>query len=402
MIDSKISEPHYVVMIKKIVLLLLISCSTLTYAQSNYLILDNASKKVPYSLKSSNAIALELTKKLNTDIEKTRAIYIWITHNISYDYALLENLPKYTSSKDLVEYVLKKRTGVCQHYADLFLDMTQSIGLETFLIAGYTRDYKDSIATISHAWNAIKIDSKYYFIDTTWSAGYIKEGRFVRSFNDKYFLIRPEDFIKTHIAFDPIYQFLPSPIRHIDFQEKNFDKLDLDKKYLFEDILNKTSSLDTITKLKKSISRIIKCGVTNDMTKKVIDNNLNKITSIEFRAVIDTLNYGIDNYNKYIESKNNKFKNPKLSDADIKELIDSASTGFYASNQLILGLSSTNRELSKAINFEKNRLPTLIDSVDLEKEFVTKYLKKWKPLRGIMFYNYKPNTVHKSKRIPLF
>tara|TARA_B100000809_G_scaffold144339_1_gene141947 strand:- start:38658 stop:39827 length:1170 start_codon:yes stop_codon:yes gene_type:complete len=389
-------------MIKKIVLLLLISCSTLSHAQSNYLILDNASKKVPYSLKSSNAIALELTKNFNTDIEKTRAIYIWITHNISYDYALLENLPKYTSSKDLVEYVLKKRTGVCQHYADLFLDMTQSIGLETFLIAGYTRDYKDSIAAVSHAWNAIKIDSKYYFIDTTWSAGYIKDGRFVRSFNDKYFLIRPKDFIKTHIAFDPIYQFLPSPIRHIDFQEKNFDKLDLDKKYLFEDILNKTSSLDTITKLEESISRIIKCGVTNDMTKKVIDNNLNKITSIEFRAVLDTLNYGIANYNKYIEAKNNKFKNPTLSDADIKELIDSASTGFYASNELILGLSSTNRQLSKSINFEKNRLPNLIDSVDLEKEFVTKYLKKWKPLRGIMFYSYKPNTVHKSKRIPLF
>lgn len=386
----------------KISLLLLLSSSILTYAQSEYQIIDNASKKVPYSLTSSSTIALELTKNFNTDIEKTRAIYIWITHNISYDYALLENLPEYTSPKDIVKYVLKKRTGICQHYSDLFLDMTQSIGLETFLILGYTRDYKGTIADIGHTWNAIKIDSKYYFIDTTWSAGYIKDDRYVRNFNDNYFLISPEDFIKTHIAFDPIYQFLPSPILHIDFQEKNFEKLNLNKNYLFDDIINKISSLDTITKLKESNSRIIKCGVTNDMIRKVIDHNLNKITSIEFSVVVDTLNYGIDNYNKYIESKNKKFKSPKLSDSEIKDLIDNASTGVHASNQLILGLSSTYRELSMSINFEKNRLPNLIDAIDLEKEFVTKYLKKWKPLRGTMFYKYEPNKINKTKVVPLF
>jgi len=389
-------------MIKKILVLFLFSLSNIINAQSDYLKIDNASKKVTYSLTSSSEIALELTKDLNSDIEKARAIYIWITHNISYDYSLLKNLPEYTSAKDMVVYVLKKRTGICQHYSDLFLDMTQSVGLKTFLITGYTRDYKGTIADVSHAWNAIKIDSKYYFIDTTWSAGHIKDDRYIRAFNDNYFLILPEVFIKTHIAFDPIYQFLPSPIRHIDFQEKNFAKLNLSKNYLFEDIIKNITSQDTVTNLEESISRIVKCGVTNHMIRKVIDYNLNKITSIKFSDLLDTLNYGVDNYNEYIQSKNKKFKTPKLSDSKIQELIDNASNGLNVSNELIVGLSSTNSNLSKAINQEKNRLPDLIKSVETEKEFVSKYLKKWKPLRVTMFYKYEPNKVNKTKKVPVF
>lgn len=389
-------------MIKKIAFILLIHISSYSYTQTDYTLIDNASKKVDYSLYSSKQIAFALTKDLHSDTEKARAIYIWITHNISYDYQMLENLPKYTGSKDFVNYVLKKRSGVCQHYADLFLDMTKSVGLDSFIISGYTRNYKGEISDSGHAWNAIKIDSEYYFIDTTWSAGYIKEDRYVRHFSDKYFLIKPENFIKTHIPFDPIWQFLPNPIRQIEFNEKNFERLNRNDNYPFEKIIKENKSLDEIKQVEQENRRMIQCGITNKTTRKELAWNLNHIAHLKFSKVIDTLNYAIENYNDYIFSKNNRFETPKLDESEIKELVDNACKAFNACKDPLLEISSTDVELNKHLNFEKDRLPDLIKSAEQEKLFVEKYLKKWKPLRKTMFKSQGYTKIPNAEINPLF
>ncbi len=155
--------------------------------QSSFTQIDNSSKRVPNSIQSYQEIAQYLTKDFTNDIEKSRALYIWISHNISYNVDLLNNLPKYTSQEAIIEEVMQNRNGVCQHYADLFLVMSNSIGLQTYTISGYTRNTDGKIAEISHAWNAIKIDSNYFLLDITWAAGHCDRRRLLQKIQRQFF-----------------------------------------------------------------------------------------------------------------------------------------------------------------------------------------------------------------------
>jgi len=53
-----------------------------------------------------------------------------------------------------------------------------------------------------HEYNVIKLDNKWYPIDSTWGAGHIEGKKFIKSYNEFYFLADPELLIKTHFPAD--------------------------------------------------------------------------------------------------------------------------------------------------------------------------------------------------------
>ncbi len=148
---------------KAIISLLFIS--TCTFAQFDYTTIDEQSKSIPDSLQNHAKIAAHLTKDLTTDREKARAIYSWIAQNVEYDTELYYSSDRmYQSSKEIVSETLTNRKGVCLHYSELFLAMTQAIGLQSSMIGGYTRDVFGDISKRGHAWNSLQIDSNYYLV----------------------------------------------------------------------------------------------------------------------------------------------------------------------------------------------------------------------------------------------
>ena len=73
--------------------------------------------KAPERMKSSpEALAAYLIQPAKTEIEKLRAIYWWISHNIKYDVRLLNDGVRGDNSPD---DVLKTGYAVCQGYAQL-------------------------------------------------------------------------------------------------------------------------------------------------------------------------------------------------------------------------------------------------------------------------------------------
>ena len=204
-----------------------------------------------------------LTKPYRTDTEKARVILAWIVHNIDYDdfkAKAIENELDRTKKKDknLVvseNDILETRIGVCGDIAELYKKMADIAGLEAVVIKGHagndiTLEQFESLAN-AHAWNAVKIDRKWEYVDPTWAMGgeavrglgdiaqkreYKKtikerqrrnsdaklprEGRFV---NDKWFLTDKEEFIKTHFPNDEKWQLQKKKITKMEF-------LGLDKK----------------------------------------------------------------------------------------------------------------------------------------------------------------------------
>ena len=375
-------------MIKAIKGTIFILISVCAFGQPNYLAIDENSKSVPDTLKTCPSIARYLTDGLSTDLEKARALYIWITHNITYDLDQINSAQSYHSSQELIEEVLKKRTGVCQDYAELFLAMSKSVGLESYLISGYTRQTNDKISDLGHAWNGVKLGSNYYLIDATWAAGYVLNDKYIHEFADTHFLIPPKDFIKTHIPFDPIWQFMDNPINNYDFKAQDFSKLDKKGMFMFRDSIRVYKNLDQLAKLETSNRRIAGSGITNKLVQKQLNKNRRQIDYIQYNLAVEKLNTGVSNFNLYIAHKNNRFRNPKLEDSYVKELIDYAIEEVYSAEKMLEGLFPGDKELNEFVVDTRNQLAGLITNLERERDFVNRYLKRWKPLRGFMFLTF--------------
>lgn len=174
----------------------------------NFTKIDNYASSIRYHGTSVLKLASLLSSYPKTEAEKARIIYSWIAYNISYD------VPAYLSGNygDLSpEGVLKTRKGVCSGYADLYKALAKAMGLDVVVVEGYAKGYGYAIGNateINHAWNAVKIDDKWYLLDSTWGAGNVNGGQFNRQFNPYHFATPPEQFILDHFPSKNKWQLL--------------------------------------------------------------------------------------------------------------------------------------------------------------------------------------------------
>jgi len=172
--------------------------------------------------KSIESLAAYLTKPAKNDMEKTRAIYRWIAENIDYD---VQGFFRGSYGDTSADGVLKSRRSVCSGYSNLFERLANASCLETVTISGYSKGYSYTpgmqfSGPANHAWNAVKIDKKWYLVDSTWGAGYMdSDGKYNREFDDYYFLTPPIEFIYRHLPEDPNWQLLGDPISKEEFED---------------------------------------------------------------------------------------------------------------------------------------------------------------------------------------
>ena len=143
-----------------------------------------------------------------TTYQKVQAIYNWITKNVRYDYAHLnDNTYKlqYTAYAAAIN-----KTAVCQGYANLFYRLANDAGIDCRIITG-TADGGNGVWG-PHAWNIVKMDDgNYYCLDATWD-----EGRSSYS----YFLKGTAAFNKDHLVDTgekATYFWSQYPVSNMDF-----------------------------------------------------------------------------------------------------------------------------------------------------------------------------------------
>lgn len=172
-----------------------------------------------YSLYNLPELANNLTGQLTDERDKIRAIYTWVSTNISNDfdtyfrnkvkrYKYRNNQEKLSDwnrkvSRILFKNLLTEYKSICSGYAYLVNELAIHTGLKCKIINGYGKISEKEIlqkGNPNHAWNAIKIDGEWFFLDTTWSSGIYKIGerKFINEFNDTYFLVSPDLFILNH------------------------------------------------------------------------------------------------------------------------------------------------------------------------------------------------------------
>ena len=175
--------------------------------------------------KSVQSLSRYLVRPAKNDEEKARAIFRWITKNISYD---TQSYFTGTVQPSSPNSVLKNKTAVCEGFSGLFKMLGREAGLEIETIGGFAKGYDSSVGDRfsgppNHAWNAVKIDGAWRLMDATWGAGYMDEnGRYVRSFNDYFFFTPPEKLIYTHFPENPEWQLLERRVSLNEFEKMAF------------------------------------------------------------------------------------------------------------------------------------------------------------------------------------
>ncbi len=205
------------------ILIFLTSISFLFAQNIDYSNIDNHAKSAHRSdCRSVISLSDYLIKPANNDFDKVRSFYVWITENITYDTKTFFNPNR--NKKVTASEVLTKRKAVCEGYSTLFKALCDNAHIKCYLIQGYSKGYgynsRKKFTSTDHTWNIVFIDNKWYQIDATWGSGYINnKKKFVKKFNNYFFLTNPKTFIYTHLPSYPMWQLLDCPISINDFKK---------------------------------------------------------------------------------------------------------------------------------------------------------------------------------------
>lgn len=260
-------------------------------AQPNWRQLDEKMRQLPQrELVSISQLGAFINHNFKTDTEKIQAIYYWLGTQIDYD---LRSLGRPTQDQTIETIILRtfdRRKGVCEGFAGLMDTLCKISGIPVHTIHGFTRQ-NGQVDALPHAWIAAKIQGKWYLFDPTFASGSLRGRKYVREFDDKWFMVSPERMIETHMPYDPIWQFLTKPVTYKSFASgKKTDPLYSDF-FAYEDSIRLYLGATEENRLLQEQRRILQ----NKYKHTVVDLRLNHIQEV---LHVKASNVRIDSFNK--------------------------------------------------------------------------------------------------------
>lgn len=216
-----------------------ICCSVFAFAQTRVDI-EKRVASFPKNIQTTQALATAIEEEFKNPTAQSYALYTWLAKNIRYDlktfrkglkpiqfsYRTQEELKRKIQAQydALTQETLKSRKAVCEGYARTFERTASLLGIECAFISGLAKTSNMPIGKPEvlgrHAWNAVKLDNKWYLLDCTWGAGYsISSKKWQADFNPYYCFTEPGNFVKKHYPKDEKWQLLAHPISKKSFSE---------------------------------------------------------------------------------------------------------------------------------------------------------------------------------------
>ncbi len=121
----------------------------------------------------------------NTDYEKAKYVFEILVQNVDYDAASENN-------QNIISTFLNRAT-VCQGYACGTQYLLRLLGIQSTIVSGTANGE-------SHAWNLVRLDGQYYYMDTTWgNSRYLDSTSQAEKYvNYNYLAVTSEEIGRTH------------------------------------------------------------------------------------------------------------------------------------------------------------------------------------------------------------
>ncbi len=131
-----------------------------------------------------------------TDYEKVKYVYETVIHSTEYDMTAEDN--------QNICSVFLNGASVCQGYAKAVQYLLDKLNVPATLVIGTVENGE------GHAWNLVKINNKYYYLDATWGdASYLfhinedsQEVQNTPAINYDYLCVTTEEILRTHSLSD--------------------------------------------------------------------------------------------------------------------------------------------------------------------------------------------------------
>lgn len=114
------------------------------------------SPKDKETLEMASAVLDEIITEDMTPYEKEKAVYDWMTTELTYDTGVLQVIPQTNEDCDNPYGVLKYHNAVCVGYATTFRLFLQMLDMECMVVHNHD---------LYHSWNLVKLDDDWYHVD---------------------------------------------------------------------------------------------------------------------------------------------------------------------------------------------------------------------------------------------
>ena len=119
--------------------------------------------------------------------------------------------------------ILISKKSVCEGYANLFKQICDLLKIPCEKVHGYARGlYKTSLnedTSPNHAWNIVKIQDEWYYIDCTWGSGALNQNKAQSGYNTDWLFVKGDYFVYTHFPTDSNYQLTQKKISLEEFKK---------------------------------------------------------------------------------------------------------------------------------------------------------------------------------------
>ncbi|RKS95159.1 transglutaminase superfamily protein [Flavobacterium limicola] len=366
----------------------------LSFGQANtgYVGVDAKMGAIPANVTTSTqAIANYINANFKTETDKIRAVFYWTASNITYDIPGMNAVNFNETVQQKIAKTLKTKKGVCIHYASVFNDLSQKIGIQSYIIEGYTKQ-NGKVSNLAHAWVAAKVDRKWYVFDPTWGSGYVNNGKFYKRLDNAYFKTEPTKIITSHIPFDYLWQFSNYPITNNEFYEGK-TQINKTKKYFdFEKEIANHNNLSEANQLFASAQRIEKNGLINNMIIERYEGKKKKLTYLrhntniqQLNSIVNEMNEAVVLLNDFIHYRNNKFS-PIFSDDEIYRMIEMPREKLAKCQNDLYKVGFVGNENATNLASIKKSISRALAQAEEHYSFVQDYLNTSKTVRKTMFF----------------
>ena len=123
------------------------------------------------------------------EYDKVKAVYEYLINNTIYDL-------DYTGTT--IYELFSENRAVCEGYARATQYMLTKLGVEAIYVTGDTIEDPGP-----HAWNIVRVNGKYYQVDTTWGDPVSEDG--TQSLNYNYLCITDDEMLRSRVYDESLY-----------------------------------------------------------------------------------------------------------------------------------------------------------------------------------------------------